>query len=71
MQYLACCDYFRTSLLFGVPDIYRFVGEITMFRAHENLVIYCRDKKYQYVADNRSDHNYIRIIIIDVKIWLK
>jgi hypothetical protein len=25
------CDYFRTSAVFQVPDIYRFAGEITGF----------------------------------------
>jgi len=25
MQYLACCDYFHTSVIFRVPDIFVFV----------------------------------------------
>jgi len=34
MQDSACCDYFRTSAIFQVPDIYRFVGDI-----QENLIV--------------------------------
>jgi hypothetical protein len=45
MQFLACCDYFRTSLLFGVPDIYRFVGatkEFSMMMLFESLQIHAK-----------------------------
>ncbi|MGV7223682.1 MAG: hypothetical protein ACQ9MH_19415 [Nitrospinales bacterium] len=28
MQDLVCCDYFRTPVIFGGSDIYRFVEEV-------------------------------------------
>ena len=28
MQYLVCCDYFRTPVIFRVTDIFVFVGGI-------------------------------------------
>ena len=40
MQDLASCDYFRTPVIFQVPDIYVFVGVTSLFCSHEKLVIY-------------------------------
>ena len=60
IQESVSCDYFRTPVIFWVPDIYRFVGGITGFIPGHVTAISCVvmkiRKAWSFYADPRSSY---------------